>query len=142
MHSAKNFKILSMLLTSSLLFIGGVTLFFCNELIFNGLLKHLLTLKPDTYLYQIWKSNPLPIKMNFYLYNWTNPEEINNNDIKPNFVEIGPYAFVEDKAKVNITWNKNDTITFRHMRHWYYDNDSPNNLTDTITTLNAVSLVS
>lgn len=142
MNSATSLKIISMLILSGLLFLGGVTLFFCNELIFNNLLKYLLTLKPNSYLYAIWKKNPLPMKMNFYLFNWTNPQDINNDTIKPNFVEIGPYTFVEDKEKVNITWNKNDTITYRHLRYWYFDKDSPRNLNDTITTLNAVSLVS
>ncbi|KAJ9578473.1 hypothetical protein L9F63_005293, partial [Diploptera punctata] len=47
----------------------------------------------------------------------------------------------EVHEKVNVTWNDNDTITFRQIRRWYFDPDHSNgSLEDNITTLNPVSL--
>lgn len=143
MNCWKNPKIFITLVFALLFVIGGVVLLFSNELIFQILIKRILTLRPNNHVYDIWKKNPLPIKMNFYFFNWTNPQDINNNDVKPNFEQIGPYSFIEEKEKINITWNKNNTVTFNQLKYWFFDKDnSPNNLTDVVTTLNLVSLVS
>lgn len=116
-------------------------LFFCDNLIFNTILKEVMTLKPNSYVFDIWKKTPLPVKMDFYFFNWTNPEDIYNTSIKPRFEQVGPYRFKESKEKVNITWNNNNTVSFKHLRLWYLDENSPNNATDLITTLNVVALV-
>jgi CD36 family. len=31
--------------------------------------------------------------MEFYFFNWTNPEELTSDGFKPNLVEMGPYRF-------------------------------------------------
>jgi hypothetical protein len=35
----------------------------------------------------------MPLRMEFYFFNWTNPEELMNDGFKPNLVEMGPYRF-------------------------------------------------
>jgi hypothetical protein len=35
----------------------------------------------------------MPLTLDFYFFNWTNPEEIMNEGSKPNLVEMGPYRF-------------------------------------------------
>lgn len=143
MRPWKNAKIITLFVISSLLFFLGFTLFFTAELIFNIIVQHNLVLKPNSYVFDIWRKTPLPVKMDFYFFNWTNPEDIYDNDIKPNFEQVGPYRFLEDKEKVNIKWNQNDSVTFNQLRYWYFDEEnSPSNLTDIITTINVVSLVS
>ncbi|KAH8346006.1 hypothetical protein KR059_005253, partial [Drosophila kikkawai] len=52
-----------------------------------------LKLKPGTDTYDSWLEAPIPIYLSFYMFNWTNPEEIRNPNVKPNFVEMGPYTF-------------------------------------------------
>lgn len=142
MHPWKNFKIITYLLVSTLLFVIGVISIACSETFLNVIIKHAFVLKPDSKVFFMWKKNPLPLKMDFYFFNWTNPEDINNSSVKPKFQQVGPYRFVETKEKVNVTWNKNNSVTFNQLRYWYFDKNSPRNLTDRITSLNAVSLVS
>lgn len=40
-----------------------------------------------------WKHAPLPIYMNYYIFNYTNVQEILKNGSKPNLQEKGPYAY-------------------------------------------------
>lgn len=57
---------------------------------------------------------------------------------------MGPYRFREEKHKVNITWNnKNQTVTFNQQRFWHFDDENSNgSLTDIISTVNVIALVS
>lgn len=34
------------------------------------------------------------MNIDFYFFNWTNPEELRVPGKKPNFVQMGPYSFV------------------------------------------------
>jgi len=44
--------------------------------------------------------------------------------------------------KTNVTWNQNNTITFRKLRRWYFDAETSNgSLNDNITTLNPLAVV-
>ncbi|XP_026677185.1 LOW QUALITY PROTEIN: uncharacterized protein LOC103506297 [Diaphorina citri] len=60
---------------------------------FQLILQKELALSPWSRSFKIWRSNPVPIYLDFYFFNWTNPEDIRNNETKPNFVEMGPYRF-------------------------------------------------
>lgn len=142
MHPWKNFKIISYFLLSTLLFLIGIILIAYSNTFFKVIVKQAFVLKPDSKVFNMWRKNPLPLKMDFYFFNWTNPEDINNSSVKPKFEQVGPYRFIETKEKINITWNKNDSVTFNQLRYWYFDEKSPRNLTDRVTSLNAVSLVS
>ncbi|KRT84850.1 hypothetical protein AMK59_2246 [Oryctes borbonicus] len=97
-----------------------------------------LTTKPT---FDLWRKNPMPLYLEFYIFNWTNPGDIYKPNIKPHFKEIGPFVFEETKEKVNLTWNDNNTITFNHLRYWYFDESrSCANLSTQITTLNSVAV--
>lgn len=91
----------------------------------------------------MWKSPPIPMTLDIYLYNWTNPEEFLNHT-KPNVVQCGPYVFVEKPDKVNITWHpENSTVSYMKKSRFYFDEEkSKGSLDDVITSLNVVALVS
>lgn len=77
------------------------------------------------------------------MFNWTNPEQIKEEGVKPKFDEVGPFRFKEVKEKINVTLNENGTVTYRLMRHYFfYEEESPRKLSEVLTTINAVSLVS
>ncbi|XP_039283891.1 protein croquemort isoform X2 [Nilaparvata lugens] len=98
-----------------------------------------LTLLPGTMSYENWHNPPVPMHMDFYFFNWTNPHRIATE--KPHFVEMGPYRYNEKRRKVNITWNGNDTVTYRNLRQWFFSQDeSSGSHNDLITTVNAVAL--
>ncbi|KAJ1519319.1 hypothetical protein ONE63_004618 [Megalurothrips usitatus] len=130
-----------------LLWLGGVALLlglllalFWTQLL--ALVVHSeLTLTPRSTSYRVWRDTPVPLKLDFYFWNWTNPHEVNDPEKVPHFEQMGPYRFRETKEKVNITWNGNGTISFRQLRRWYFDAEYSNgSLSDNVTTINVVAL--
>lgn len=101
-----------------------------------------LRLAPNSEMYKNWIKNPFPLQLDLYIFNWTNPEDIFNKSIKPEFVEIGPYKFDEIKEKVNLVWNDNQTLTYNMKKTWYFQKDQNVSLSDNVTTINAVNFVS
>lgn len=94
-------------------------------------------------MFSAWKEPPVPIYLEVYIFNWTNPEDILKPNIKPHFEEIGPFVFQEKIKKVNITWNQNNTITYNNLRYWYFhESKSCCSLSTKVTTLNAIPVVS
>lgn len=39
-----------------------------------------------------WEESPVPIPLRIYLFNVTNPDEVDAGE-KPNLQEVGPYTF-------------------------------------------------
>lgn len=80
--------------------------------------------------------------MDIYLFNWTNPQDILNKTIKPNFVQLGPYRFREFPDKVNLTINDNNaTISYRKISTYFFEaNGSNGSLNDTLNIVNMVAL--
>nr|XP_023016491.1 protein peste-like isoform X2 [Leptinotarsa decemlineata] len=130
------------LLLTGIFFIGtGVTIFIFFEALYEFLLKEVLKIAPDSIVFNNWRTNDPPLIMDIYIFNWTNAHQVKNHSVKPEFQEIGPYRFKEVKDKVNITWHNNHTISYMHDHKYFFDAEhSVRNLSDVITTLNAVPL--
>ncbi|KAF5278409.1 hypothetical protein FQA39_LY05898 [Lamprigera yunnana] len=130
----------SLLYVGATLIIFGLILIFSFSAIINYVVNLSLTLSENSASFEGWQKTR-PLQMNLYLFNWTNPEDINDPNIKPKFVEVGPYRLNHVREKVNITWNThNDTITYKQLLSYYYDENSPGNLSDVITTIDMVAL--
>lgn len=101
-----------------------------------------LELRPDSRSYSEWKQPTVPLYLDIYLFNWTNPHEIKNQSTKPSFEQLGPYRFREFPDKLNITFNDdNSTVSYRKFSWFYFDPDGSNgSLSDMLTTVNMVSL--
>uniref|UniRef100_A0A1Y1K1C6 Scavenger receptor class B member 1 n=1 Tax=Photinus pyralis TaxID=7054 RepID=A0A1Y1K1C6_PHOPY len=126
-------------LIGTFLFTSGVLLLLLWSWLLDVLTASMLVLKPDGALFEVWRKPPMTLALDFYFFNWTNPEEINSK--KPKFTEMGPYRFTELREKVNLVWNENDTITYQQLRRWNFDAEfSSGRLTDSVTTLNAVTM--
>ncbi|KAG8201276.1 hypothetical protein JTE90_016762 [Oedothorax gibbosus] len=96
-----------------------------------------LVLDENSETYKYWKDVPVPIYLQFYFFNITNPEEIWNQTSKPVLKEMGPYTFRESREKVNITFLQNSTVQYRQVRRWFYQPERTNgSLEDIVTTLN------
>jgi scavenger receptor class B, member 1 len=52
-----------------------------------------LVLKEGSVNYENWKETPIPIYLEIFFFNWTNPGDVTNHSIKPHFTEMGPYVF-------------------------------------------------
>lgn len=110
----------------------------CSSL-YTHVLNSSLGFSPDSAYFKAWRRTQTPPYMEIYLFNWTNPEDGHNENIKPRFTEIGPFKFKEYKEKFNITFNANNTISFRQKKVWYFDEEaSCCSLDVNVTTLNAV----
>ncbi|XP_063705876.1 sensory neuron membrane protein 1-like [Culicoides brevitarsis] len=63
-------------------------------------------LEKDTPLLKEWQMQE--IVRRFYVFNWTNSEEIGNfPSVKPNFQEVGPFVFDEMLKKIDLAFDAN-----------------------------------
>lgn len=103
-----------------------------------------MKLEPKSDSFKLWKDPPIPLKFDVYLYNWTNPRNLTEDDFeKPILQQIGPYRFTEITNKTKIRWHpKNQTISYRRRSVYHFDPEgSVGRLDDLITTVNVVALV-
>ncbi|XP_050549016.1 protein croquemort-like isoform X2 [Daktulosphaira vitifoliae] len=107
--------------------------------IFDNIMKDRLELKNNTQTYKFWEKIPVPLEMEVYLFNWTNPEDTLQNKSKPILQQLGPYVFIENRVKVNQTFNDNSTITYMQMKSWHFQPSLSNgSLSDKVITINIV----
>ncbi|KAJ8669647.1 hypothetical protein QAD02_000906, partial [Eretmocerus hayati] len=100
-----------------------------------------LPLSPQSRGFQVWKdTSEVPIYLKVYIFNWTNPEELNEPNKKPNLVQVGPYTFREKRWKLNITFHpENDTVSYLQKRTWHFESSKSNGtLQDKVSQLNAI----
>lgn len=91
----------------------------------------------------MWKVTPIPMYIDFYLFNWTNAEEVQANwSIKPIFEELGPYSYSEKHIREEIKFNDNGTLTFKTRREWHFVPErTRGSLDDLIITVNPILVV-
>uniref|UniRef100_A0A1B6DPX8 Protein croquemort n=1 Tax=Clastoptera arizonana TaxID=38151 RepID=A0A1B6DPX8_9HEMI len=137
-----------------LLSCGGMALVFglytgiAWPFIFNKILQSNLALTQNatkgnnaTSVLAMWEETPMPIYMEVYMFNWTNPATSLHGPDKPKFVEMGPYVFYEHHSKGNLTWNSNNTITYLNKKTWKFMPELSNgSLSDNITNINVVAM--
>ncbi|XP_975231.1 protein croquemort isoform X2 [Tribolium castaneum] len=119
--------------------VGGFVLPFIWPVILKYLIESNMVLMPTSHAFDIWRKFPTAFPIDFYFFNWTNPEDVYNSSVKMKFREMGPYRYSETKEKADIVWNKNGTVSFRHLKFWY-ENREKGNINDEITTVNPVAL--
>lgn len=143
MHPKKAYSLFMLFCGMSLLLVvAGIVLLCLWESLYDYIMHNNLLLKPNSTAYNVWVKNPVPIALKLFVFNWTNPEDIYNNSVKPKFQQLGPYYFTETKEKSSIVWNENNTVTYKNLKKWYFDeNLSKGRLTDTMTTIDPVTLV-
>jgi scavenger receptor class B protein 1 len=97
----------------------------------------------DTTEYKFWEETPIPMYIEFYLYNWSNYQEVidSNWTKKPSFYQMGPYTYTEKHIRKDVIFNDNHTLTFKTDRLWHYAPErSSGSLDDQITTVNPILL--
>lgn len=103
-----------------------------------------LELRNGSMVYNNWIVTPLPMYLEFNLFNWTNADEAHVAGVVPRFVEMGPYVFEERHERVAIEWHpENGTVSYNQTRTWHFRGDMTNgSLDDVVTNLNVISAVS
>ncbi|KAH8870181.1 Lysosome membrane protein 2 [Schistosoma japonicum] len=85
------------------------------------LINHEMKLTPGTKLYTNWLQSSIPIIIQFYFFNLTNPFEFENG-AKPILKQIGPYTYSMTYFKVNIKHNYiNGTIQYNERKLYYFN---------------------
>lgn len=74
-------------------------------------LKKELTLTEKSQVFESWKNPPVPVYMEYYFFNVTNPEVFLAGG-KPKVTQIGPYTYREYRPRENVTWLENGTKIF------------------------------
>ncbi|XP_022912791.1 protein croquemort-like [Onthophagus taurus] len=112
--------------------------------VYNKILVRELTITNDSTGYKMWQETPVPMYLNVFLFNWSNAEEVidNNWSIKPRFEELGPYVFSEHHIRTNLTWiNDNQSVIYYQKRIWKFIPELSNgNLSDKVTNVNVVAV--
>lgn len=79
--------------------------------------------------------------MEFTFFNVTNSEKVKKDpNVPPELVEMGPYVFREYHRRENVTWNDNNTVTYRQVKTWFFEEEMSNgNLSDMVTNFNVIA---
>ncbi|XP_022079488.1 lysosome membrane protein 2-like isoform X2 [Acanthaster planci] len=101
--------------------IGGVMFPVFQKIIHDEIVKQTM-LKMGTMGYDIWKNPTADVYMQFWVWNLTNPIEVQNGK-EPFLVERGPYTYREIMVKENISSNRNGTITYAQEKSYVLDLD-------------------
>ncbi|XP_055621367.1 sensory neuron membrane protein 2 isoform X2 [Toxorhynchites rutilus septentrionalis] len=95
-------------------------------------------LRQDTPQFKRWEVIPQPLDFKVYLFNVTNPYEVQMGR-RPRVVEVGPYIYFQYRQKDNIRFSRDRTkVHFSQRQTYLFDAESSYPLTenDQITVLN------
>ncbi|XP_005103573.2 scavenger receptor class B member 1 [Aplysia californica] len=119
-----------------LLVVAGVTFFFVLDPFIRSQVEKKMIVSPKSETYDVWQNVPIPVYMQFYVFNVTNVEEVLAGE-KPYLTQWGPYTYRERREKFNIVWNPNGTVTYKQNRTFHFIPEmSKGSETDMITTVN------
>ncbi|XP_038056908.1 platelet glycoprotein 4-like isoform X2 [Patiria miniata] len=122
--------------------IGGVMFPILQTIIHNEIVAQTM-LENGTMGYEIWKDPTADVYMQFWVWNLTNPDEVQAGTKEPYLVQQGPYTYREVMIKENITSHSNGTITYAQQKSYILDLDlsvgDPSNHTFTTVNIPAVT---
>ncbi|XP_030382948.1 protein croquemort [Scaptodrosophila lebanonensis] len=100
-----------------------------------------LPLTPTSKTFDKWEVMPIPVYVYMYLWNWTNANDAWTPGVKPNFQQVGPYVYREERRKEDLDWHDNNTVTFNSRHTWFWEPELSGGLqTDLITAPHLVSI--
>ncbi|XP_018321130.1 protein croquemort-like isoform X2 [Agrilus planipennis] len=127
------------LLLGVVLIVFGLMIIVNISWMFDTLVQQLIAVAPSSEATRHWSKSAKPIPMYIYFFNWTNPEDIYNPNVKPRFEEVGPYVFREFKEKINVVFNENETVSYSSVSTYFEDTENSRNFSDVITSINFVA---
>lgn len=133
-------KIAFLLTFGILLVVAGVTLYFEMDRYIQNKINNDLVLKPGSDVTKQWINPSVPIYLQFYIFDVSNPMEAKQG-LRPYLVQKGPYSYREHRPKQNITWNSNTaTVTYNEKMSYVFDAetscDTCDPFHDIVTTVN------
>ena len=133
-------KIAVLFTVGILLVVAGVTLYFVMDRVIQNKINEKLVLKPGTEVSEQWQDPPVPIYLQFFMFDVVNPLGALQGE-RPYLVQKGPYSYREHRPKKNISWNKKAaSVTYNEKMSFIFDAetscDSCDPFTDNVTTVN------
>ncbi|XP_019621692.1 PREDICTED: lysosome membrane protein 2-like isoform X1 [Branchiostoma belcheri] len=114
----------------------GIGAIFLFDSLLRDQIKKNEVIKKGSYLYDQWSDIPVPIFMQFWVWDLLNPEEVLKGE-KPAVIQKGPYTYSERVVKTNITFHDNGTVSYLQPRTFtFLRNMSVGPENDTFTSLN------
>ncbi|KAL3269242.1 hypothetical protein HHI36_008323 [Cryptolaemus montrouzieri] len=125
-----------------LMVLSGFILLFFHKKLTNIVIDEVFVLKQSSPLFKEWSNPSAPVTIKFYFFNWTNPGDFKNSSIKPKFKEIGPYIFHQKYHRVNITFYKNHTLSYKNNKTFHFQEQGTGlSMNDKITNMNVISTI-
>lgn len=107
----------------------------------NHMIAKEVTLEEGTFVYKAWVDPPFPIYFEFFFFDILNPEEVTTMNQKMAVRQRGPYTYRLLSNKKNVTFNPNDTVSYRQVDTYIFDRErSVGPESDTFLTLNVILL--
>ncbi|KAI4487171.1 hypothetical protein M0804_005320 [Polistes exclamans] len=94
------------------------TIYIVNPL--KMILDYNLDMKPNSFIFSLWKKPPIDVFHKVYIFNITNPVEFSKGTEKLKLEEVGPYVYQEFLEQTNISFNDNGTITYTPRRTVFF----------------------
>ena len=105
----------------------------------EDIIKDEVVLKNGSFALPIWTDPPVIMYKDFFIFNWSNPEEVINGLEKPEFKILGPYKYREYRTKY-IDYQHSNKCVISYKQHKTYEFEpevsAPLKKTDTVVVLN------
>ncbi|KAH3855176.1 hypothetical protein DPMN_097738, partial [Dreissena polymorpha] len=102
------------------LLILGACLIPILEWVVKKKVERTVIIRTDSPVYAFWQDPPVPIYLQLYMFNVTNPIEFIQEGKRPFLQEVGPYTYSERRVKYDIKFNPNGTVTYRQNRTFQF----------------------
>lgn len=125
----KNSKVLSvsfLVIGAVLVTVGCVVKWQVFPTLLNDQVDKNLELKDGSEGWNNFIEPPVPIYMDFYLFNVDNPLDVVKG-AKPKLTQMGPYVYEEHRHKQNVSMGGESQIYYREYRSYVYNQDETNN---------------
>ncbi|XP_045106679.1 lysosome membrane protein 2-like isoform X3 [Portunus trituberculatus] len=129
--------------------VGATLVLLCSifigvfPVIFNSIVDKMLVVREDSDTFEAFVTPPIPIYMQFWLFNVTNPEEIRYNGAKPVLEEVGPYTYEEVRVKYAFNWTTEGSVSYLQNKSYVFSQEMSGDLRedDLITSINVLMVI-
>lgn len=110
-----------------ILFVAGIAMLCSMPTIMRAIQQKInrsLPLKNGTESYTNWLDPPVPVYMQFWVFNVTNADDVVKKGAKPVVEEVGPYSYREIRPRENVTFlNGSHLISYTQPKTYEFDKD-------------------
>ncbi|KAL8592979.1 hypothetical protein ACOMHN_017909 [Nucella lapillus] len=109
----------AMFVGGALLLVGGGVMIPVVDWFVRNKIEQTVVIANNSELWDVWSELPIPVYMQFYMFNLSNPNEVKEGH-RPLVVQSGPYTYREKRLKYDIVFNDNGTVTYRQRRTFFF----------------------